>query len=197
MGIPDLVAGVDGGLCTGLVPSPPSPTRLTQPSVQEQRLRRPVLFTIATWQDSRWRPLWGAYGGAVGGWVGAEAPWCFRCLPAWLGRSAGWRERTDGVGDEQHGDADRLAAAAEQVEAGRGPVAVARPGHQPVVLVSAEERQRLEELESAESTAWWRRDAGERAASGEEPGSGEDGPGLDEAAFRRRSAHLFPGAGAA
>jgi PHD/YefM family antitoxin component YafN of YafNO toxin-antitoxin module len=101
------------------------------------------------------------------------------------------------VSDEQRGDADRLAAAAEEVEAGRGPVAVARPGHQPVVLVSAEEWQRLEELESAESTAWWRRDAAERAASGEEPGAGEDGPGLDEAAFRRRFGHLFPDAGAA
>jgi PHD/YefM family antitoxin component YafN of YafNO toxin-antitoxin module len=103
----------------------------------------------------------------------------------------------DGMSDEQRGDAERLAAAAEEVEAGRGPVAVARPGHQPVVLVSAEEWQRLEELESAESTAWWRRDAAERAASGEEPGSGEDGPGLDEAAFRRRFGHLFPDAGAA
>ena len=59
------------------------------------------------------------------------------------------------------------------------------------------EWQRLEELESAESTAWWRRDAAERAASGEEPGSGEGGPGLDEAAFRRRFGHLFPDIGAA
>jgi hypothetical protein len=65
------------------------------------------------------------------------------------------------------------------------------------VLVSAEEWQRLEELESAESTAWWRRDAAERAAQGEEPGAGEEGPGLDEAAFRRRFAHLLNDAGAA
>lgn len=101
------------------------------------------------------------------------------------------------MSDEERGDADRLAAAAEAVEAGRGPVAVERPGHQPVVVVSAEEWQRLQELESAESTAWWRRDAAERAASGEEPGAGEDGRGLDEAAFRRRFAHLFPDAGAA
>ena len=101
------------------------------------------------------------------------------------------------MSDEQRGDADGLAAATEEVEAGRGPVAVARPGQQPVVLVSAAEWQRLEELESAESTAWWRRDAAERAVSGEEPGSGEDGPGLDEAAFRHRFGHLFRDAGAA
>ena len=101
------------------------------------------------------------------------------------------------MGDEQRSDTDRLAAAAEEVEAGRGPVAVARPGHQPVVLVSAEEWQRLQELESAESTAWWRRDAAERAASGEQSGSGEDGPGLNEAAFRHRFADLFHDAGAA
>jgi hypothetical protein len=37
----------------------------------------------------------------------------------------------------------------------------------------------------------------ERADSGEEPGEGEDGPGLDEAGFGRRFAHLFGDAGAA
>jgi prevent-host-death family protein len=94
-------------------------------------------------------------------------------------------------------DADRLAAAAEEVEAGHGPVAVTRPGHKPVVLVSAEEWQRLADLESAEATAWWRRDAAERAASGEQPRAGEAGPGLNEAEFRRRFAHLFHDAGAA
>ena len=104
-------------------------------------------------------------------------------------------ELTGGVvSKEQPSDADRMAAAADEVEAGRGPVAFARPGHKPVVLVSVEEWQRLEELESAESTAWWRRDAAER---GEEPGAGEEGPGLDEAAFRRRFAHLLDDAGAA
>ena len=97
---------------------------------------------------------------------------------------------------EQPNDADQLAAAAAEVEAGRGPVAVARPGHKAVVLVSAEEWQRLEELESAESTAWWRRRA-ERAAQDEEPGVGEEAPGLDEAGFRRRFAHLLDDAGAA
>jgi len=103
----------------------------------------------------------------------------------------------DGMSTEQPNDADQLAAAAAEVEAGRGPVAVARPGHKAVVLVSAEEWQRLEELESAESTAWWRRDAAERAAQDEEPGAGEEAPGLDEAGFRRRFAHLLDDAGAA
>lgn len=101
------------------------------------------------------------------------------------------------MSNEQGNDADRLAAAAEEVEAGHGPVAVSRPGHKPVVLVSAEEWRRLAELESAEATAWWRRDAAERASLGEESGAGEEGPGLDEAAFRRRFAHLFHDAGAA
>jgi PHD/YefM family antitoxin component YafN of YafNO toxin-antitoxin module len=77
----------------------------------------------------------------------------------------------------RRGDADQLAAAADEVEAGRGPVAVSRPGHKLVVLVSAEEWQRLEELTSAEATAWWRRDAAERARSAEEPREGEEGPG--------------------
>ena len=104
---------------------------------------------------------------------------------------------TGGVSNEQRSDADQLVAAAEEVEAGRGPVAVSRPGHKLVVLVSAEEWQRLEELESTEATAWWRRDAAERANSSEEPGEGEEGPGLDEAEFRRRFAHLFHDAGAA
>jgi len=102
----------------------------------------------------------------------------------------------EGVSTEQRSDADRLAAA-DEVEAGRGPVAVVRPGHKSVVLVSAEQWQHLEELESAESTAWWRRDAEERAAGGEEPGAGEEGPGLDEAGFRLRFAHLLDNAGAA
>jgi len=38
--------------------------------------------------------------------------------------------------------------------AGRGPVAVSRPEVRLVVLVSAEEWQRLEELESAEARSW-------------------------------------------
>ena len=70
-----------------------------------------------------------------------------------MGRAA-WRSTHIGaVNGDQHDDASRLAAAAEDGEAGHGPVAVALPGHQPVVLVSAEEWQQLQELESAESTA--------------------------------------------
>jgi hypothetical protein len=57
------------------------------------------------------------------------------------------------VSTEQRGDADLLAAAAGEVAAGRGPVAVSCPGHQLVVLVSAEQWQRLEELASAGATA--------------------------------------------
>ncbi len=91
-------------------------------------------------------------------------------------------------------EADPLAQVADEVEAGRGPVALVRPGHRPVVLVSADD---WEELASVESTAWWHRDAVERAAAGEPAGDGEEGPGLDEAEFRRRFGHLLPGAGAA
>jgi len=103
----------------------------------------------------------------------------------------------DGVEEKPIGDAGDLEAIADEVEAGRGPVAVVRPGHRPVVLVSAEEWQRLEELDSEESTAWWRRDAAEREAAGEGARQGENEPGIDEAEFRRRFAHLFRSTGAA
>jgi hypothetical protein len=53
------------------------------------------------------------------------------------------------------------------------------------------------EVESAESTAWWRRDAAERrTGAGEDIQEGEVGPGLDEDGFRRRFAYLFRGTGA-
>lgn len=105
---------------------------------------------------------------------------------------------TGGVEEEPVRDSGDLEAIADEVEAGHGPVALVRPGHSPVVLVSAEEWQRLDELESAESTAWWRRDAADRReATGEGPGDGEDEPGLDEDEFRRRFAHLFRSTGAA
>jgi PHD/YefM family antitoxin component YafN of YafNO toxin-antitoxin module len=103
-----------------------------------------------------------------------------------------------GVEEKPIGDAEDLEAIADEVEAGRGPVALVRPGHHPVVLVSAEEWRRLDELESTESTAWWRRDAAERhGATGEGIHEGEDEPGIDEDEFRRRFAHLFRNTGAA
>jgi hypothetical protein len=55
-----------------------------------------------------------------------------------------------------------------------------------------------DEVESAESTAWWRRDAAERrVAAGEDIQEGEAGPGLDNDEFRRRFAYLFRSTGAA
>jgi PHD/YefM family antitoxin component YafN of YafNO toxin-antitoxin module len=113
-------------------------------------------------------------------------------------RAVGYVVHAEGVEEKPIGDAEDLDAIADEVEAGGGPVALVRPGHRPVVLVSAEEWQRLDELESAESTAWWRRDAVERRdATGEGTHEGEDEPGLDEAEFRRRFAHLLRSPGAA
>jgi PHD/YefM family antitoxin component YafN of YafNO toxin-antitoxin module len=84
-----------------------------------------------------------------------------------------------------------LADVVADVEASNGPIALVRPGHTPVVLVSADEWEHLHELESAEATAWWRRDAEIRATEGEP--ADDDGHGIDEAEFRRRFAHLLPG----
>jgi PHD/YefM family antitoxin component YafN of YafNO toxin-antitoxin module len=89
-------------------------------------------------------------------------------------------------------DTDPIGPLADEVEAGHGPVALVRPGHKPVVLVSAEHWAHLLELESEEETAWWKRDASERAKHGEAPEDGEDEPGIDETEFRRRFAHLLP-----
>ncbi|MGQ0717442.1 MAG: hypothetical protein ACT4NP_09030 [Pseudonocardiales bacterium] len=90
-------------------------------------------------------------------------------------------------------DADPIGPIADEVEAGHGPVALVRPGHLPVVLVSAEHWARLLDLESEAETAWWRRDAAERAAQGEAPSEdGDDQPGIDETEFRHRFKNLFP-----
>ncbi len=64
-----------------------------QDSNLRSRLRRPVLFVAATWQNACWRPRWGAYvGRAMGGEFGADVPWCFQVtasmVPA-VGRLAG------------------------------------------------------------------------------------------------------------
>ncbi len=89
-------------------------------------------------------------------------------------------------------DADPIGPIADEVEAGYGPVALVRPGHPPVVLVSAEHWARLLDLESEAETAWWRRDAAERAEQGEAPSEdGDDQPGIDETEFRRRFKNLF------
>ena len=101
---------------------------------------------------------------------------------------------TEAVRTEPLDDADRLAQLVDEVEAGQGPVELVRPGHRPVVLVSSED---WDELVSAEETAWWRRDAAERAAAGEPVNDDEEGSGLDEAAFRERFAHLLRRDGAA
>lgn len=113
-------------------------------------------------------------------------------------RTLGMSYILGGMEEKPIGDAGDLAAIADEVEAGRGPVALVRPGHRPVVLVSAEEWQRLDELESAESTAWWRRDAANRSDDTDEGiDEGEEEPGIEEAEFRRRFAHLFHSTGAA
>lgn len=89
-------------------------------------------------------------------------------------------------------DADPIGPLADQVEAGEGPLALVRPGHKPVVLVSVEQWSRLLDLESEAETAWWRRDAHERAEQGDPIEEGEGEPGIDEDEFRRRFAHLLP-----
>src|SRR5260370_24006793 len=104
---------------------------------------------------------------------------------------------TGDVKEKPIDDPGALEAIANEVEAGGGPGALVRPGHRPVVLVSAEEWQRLDELESAESTAWWRRGAaGRRDATGEEGGDREHDQGLDEDEIPRRFSHLFRSTGA-
>src|SRR5258708_35783165 len=81
---------------------------------------------------------------------------------------------TGDVKEKPIDDPGALEAIANEVEAGGGPVALVRPGHRPVVLVSTEEWQRLDEVESAESTAWGRRDAAGRPdAHGQESRDGE------------------------
>ena len=90
-------------------------------------------------------------------------------------------------------EGEPLAAVVADVEAGNGPVMLVRPGHAPVVLVAADEWQQLQDVESAESTAWWRRDAAQRTTEGEGPDAGEAAPGIDESELRRRFSHLLPG----
>lgn len=72
----------------------------------------------------------------------------------------------------------RIVELADEVESSHGRVVFTRDGEPVAALLSADE------LESIEATLWWYQDAAERAARGERPGEGENGPGLDEAQAR-------------
>ncbi len=72
-----------------------------------------------------------------------------------------------------------------------GPILLDRPGRTGVVVVSVDDWARFEGLASEEETEWWLRSEKDRAARGEPPGAGEEGPGLDEEAVRRKYAHLL------
>jgi prevent-host-death family protein len=69
----------------------------------------------------------------------------------------------------------RVVDLVNEVGSSRGRVVFTRGGEPVAALLSADE------LESIEATLWWYQDAAERAARGEPPGDGEDGPGLDKA----------------
>jgi prevent-host-death family protein len=81
--------------------------------------------------------------------------------------------------------AGHLDQLADEVETKRARVVLTRPGHADVVLLSADE------LESLEETLFWMRDEEERAAEGEAPGDGEQGPGLNEDQVRAKYGHLL------
>ena len=92
----------------------------------------------------------------------------------------------DGMRSEPLDDAvTHLADLADEVEATHGRVVLTREGRPDLVLLPADELATLEE------TVFWQRDEAERAAAGELPHDGEDGPGLDEAAVRAKYAHLL------
>lgn len=78
-----------------------------------------------------------------------------------------------------------LADLADEVETTHGRVVLTREGHPDLVLLSADD------LASMEETIFWQRDESERAAEGEPPGDGEQGPGLDEGEVRAKYGHLL------
>lgn len=78
-----------------------------------------------------------------------------------------------------------LADLADEVETTHGRVVLTREGRPDLVLLSADD------LASLEETILWQRDETERAADGEPPGEGEQGPGLNEAEVRAKYAHLL------
>jgi antitoxin YefM len=102
----------------------------------------------------------------------------------WTAADESWHP--DVVRAESFDDAvSHLAALADEVEATHGRVKLTREGHADLVLLSAED------LASLEETIFWQRDEAERAADGEPPGDGEEGPGLTEAEVREQFAHLL------
>jgi prevent-host-death family protein len=80
---------------------------------------------------------------------------------------------------------NHLAELADEIDRDGERVLLTRPGHDDLVLMPADE------LASLTETVFWQRDEAVRAAAGEPPGDGEDGPGLDEAAVRQRFARLL------
>lgn len=102
----------------------------------------------------------------------------------WTAAADAWH--ADVVRAEPFDDAvSHLAELADEVEATHSRVKLTREGHADLVLLSADD------LASLEETVLWQRDEAERAADGEPPGDGEDGPGLTEAEVREQFAHLL------
>lgn len=81
--------------------------------------------------------------------------------------------------------AAHLAELADEVQASGGQVRLTREGHPDLLLISADY------LESLQETMFWYQDALDRAADGELPGEGEEGPGMNEAEARTMFAHLL------
>jgi antitoxin YefM len=113
----------------------------------------------------------------------ARQPDVMMAVP-WTADDDPWH--ADPVRAEPFDDAvTHLADLADEVETTRGRVLLTRAGHPDLVLLSADDLAALEE------TVAWQRDEAERAADGEPPADGEQGPGLDEAEVRRRYGHLL------
>jgi antitoxin YefM len=102
----------------------------------------------------------------------------------WTAAENSWH--ADVVRAEPFDDAvSHLAELADEVESTQSRVRLTREGHADLVLLSADD------LASLEETVFWQRDEAERAAAGEPPGDGEDGPGLNEVEVREKFAHLL------
>jgi antitoxin YefM len=102
----------------------------------------------------------------------------------WTAADDSWH--ADAVRAEPFDDAvSHLAERADEVEATHGRVTLTREGHADLVLLSADD------LASLEETIFWQRDEADRAAAGEPPGHGEDGPGLTESEARAQFGHLL------